>query len=360
MNTRSSLHTVFALAVLAAVLENTSDTIAADADKQQYYELRVYSTKSEKQQKLISDYWQNAAVPAYNRMGIQPIGVFTELEDSPTNKIYVLVPYDSLDLFASVPAKLAADSVYQTAGAEYLAATKADPAFERIESSLHVAFEGMKKLALPPSSAEKKPWIFELRTYLSPSESKGDNKVKMFNSGEITLMQEVGMCPVFFAQTLFWSENAQPGLHGVRRKPGGTQEALAGVYQLAGLEKAEQRPPVQGQHDRQGGHQRLPEANSGLADLKNRANSLSPSRSIAALTAEGSRAGRAAVGLKARASILTLPLLRMAIAFFPPPKNRPRVSCRPDGGVPFTTSSTGFLSAKGDCGVSVTVCLAKL
>jgi len=202
MNTRSFVPTAVAAAALVATLGNTARTMAADADKPQYYELRVYSTKSEKQQKLISDYWQNAAVPAYNRLGIQPIGVFTELEDSPSNKIYVLIPYESLDLFASVPAKVAADTAYQAAGAEYLAATKADPAFERIESSIHVAFEGMKRLALPPSSAEKKPWIFELRTYLSPSESKGDNKVKMFNSGEITLMQEVGMCPVFFAQTL--------------------------------------------------------------------------------------------------------------------------------------------------------------
>jgi hypothetical protein len=55
---------------------------------------------------------------------------------------------------------------------------------------------------LPPSSAEKKPWIFELRTYQSPSESKGINKVQMFNSGEVPLMQEVGLCPVFFSQTL--------------------------------------------------------------------------------------------------------------------------------------------------------------
>ncbi len=202
MNASSLLHTALAVTALLAMLGFPSGTIAADSGGPQYFELRVYSTKSEKQQKLVSDYWQNAAVPAYNRIGIQPIGVFTELQVSPTNKIYVLIPYDSLDLFASIPAKLAADSAFQTAAAEYNAATKADPAFERIESSLHVAFEGMKKLALPPSSAEKKPWIFELRTYLSPSESKGDNKVKMFNSGEITLMQEVGMCPVFFAQTL--------------------------------------------------------------------------------------------------------------------------------------------------------------
>jgi NIPSNAP len=202
MNTRSLLRSAIAVTALVAAVGNTSPTIAADGDQQQYYELRVYSTKSEKQQKLVSDYWQNAAIPAYNRMGVQPIGVFTELEAAPSNKIYVLIPYDSLDIFASAPSKLAADTAYQAAAAEYLSATKSNPAFERIESSLHVAFEGMKKLALPPSSADKKPWIFELRTYLSPSESKGDNKVKMFNSGEITLMQEVGMCPVFFAQTL--------------------------------------------------------------------------------------------------------------------------------------------------------------
>jgi hypothetical protein len=202
MNTRSFLRTTVAVAASVATIGVSSRAMAADSDQPQYYELRVYSTKSEKQQKLVSDYWQNAAVPAYNRIGIQPIGVFTELQDSPKNKIYVLIPYDSLDVFASVPAKLASDTAYQKAAAEYLAATKSDPAFERIESSLHVAFEGMKKLAVPPSSAEKKPWIFELRTYLSPSESKGDNKVKMFNSGEITLMQEVGMCPVFFAQTV--------------------------------------------------------------------------------------------------------------------------------------------------------------
>ncbi len=205
-------HSFFCIAAVLSLLVASYDTTAADAppaasaDQPQYYELRVYSTKSEQQQKRISEYWEHAAVPAYNRIGVKPIGVFTELEASPKNKIYVLIPYDSLDVFASIPARLAADSAYQKVAAEYLAATKSEPAFGRIDSSLHVAFEGMKKLAVPPSSAEKKPWIFELRTYLSPSETKGDNKVKMFNSGEITLMQEVGMSPVFFAQTISGSQ----------------------------------------------------------------------------------------------------------------------------------------------------------
>lgn len=202
MKTKNILRTTYALAALIVTVGIPWSTAAADAGLPQYYELRIYTTQSERQQKLVSDYWQNAAVPAYNRMGIQPVGVFTELEDSATNKIYVLIPYDSPGTFATVPARLAADSDYQKAAAGYLGVPKADPAYARFESSLLVAFDGMKKLALPPSSAEKKPWIFELRTYESPSESKGINKVDMFNSGEVTLMQEVGLSPVFFAQTV--------------------------------------------------------------------------------------------------------------------------------------------------------------
>jgi hypothetical protein len=114
-----------------------------------------------------------------------PSASLPKLEDSPTNKVYVLVPCDSLEVFAAIPARLAADAAYQAAAAEYMALPKSSPAYERIESSLNVAFDSMKKLAAPPSAADKTPWIFELRTYQSPSESKGINKVQMFNSGEV-------------------------------------------------------------------------------------------------------------------------------------------------------------------------------
>ena len=202
MKTINTLRTASALAALIVTVGLPGSTAAADASQPQYYELRIYTTQSERQQKLVSDYWQNAAVPAYNRMGIQPVGVFTELEDSATNKIYVLIPYDSPGMYATVPSRLAADSDYQKAAAGYMGVPKSDPAYVRFESSLLVAFDGMKKLALPSSTAEKMPWIFELRTYESPSESKGINKVEMFNNGEVTLMQDVGLSPVFFAQTV--------------------------------------------------------------------------------------------------------------------------------------------------------------
>jgi hypothetical protein len=209
MNSRTFFQTTLTLTAVVGIVSMAgmpTHALAADPGQPQYYELRVYSTKSEEQQRLVSDYWQNAAIPAYNRTGIRPIGLFTELQDSLTNKVYVLIPYDSLEIFGAVPAQLASDTTYQAAAAEYMAAPKSSPAYERIESSLNVAFDGMKKLAVPSSLAEKKPWIFELRTYQSSSESKGVNKVKMFNSGEIPLMQEAGLCPVFFAQTLAGSQ----------------------------------------------------------------------------------------------------------------------------------------------------------
>ncbi len=201
MNSRTILQTAAVLIALAEISAMPARA-AADSGQPQYYELRVYATKSDRQRELVNNYWQAAAVPAYNRIGIQPIGVFTELEDSPTNKIYVLIPCDSLEIFASIPAKLAADTAYQTAAAEFMAVPKSSPAYERFDSTLLVAFEGMKQLAAPPSAAQKTPWIFELRTYQSHNESKGINKVKMFNSGEMPLMQEVGLSPVFFAQTV--------------------------------------------------------------------------------------------------------------------------------------------------------------
>ncbi|MCF7676377.1 MAG: NIPSNAP family protein [Akkermansiaceae bacterium] len=202
MKTRTFILSLFTAASLLVTAGMTGRVMAADAGQPQYFELRVYTTKSEAQQQLISDYWQKAAVPAYNRLGVATVGVFTELEPSPSNHVYVLIPFASPAAYAAVPAQLAADAAYQAAGANYLNTPKSDPAYVRFESSLLVAFDGMKSLAVPPSARNQKPWVFELRTYESHSETMGINKVKMFNSGEIPLMQEVGLTPIFFGQTI--------------------------------------------------------------------------------------------------------------------------------------------------------------
>lgn len=193
MNSNSLLKHILLLAIVAFMIGGARPARAAEA---QYYELRVYSTQSEVQQQRVDDYWQNAAIPAYRRMGIGPIGVFTEQGVSPTNRVYVLIPCDSLKIFGQIPGRLATDGKYQAAAAEFLDATKTNAAYERMESSLLVAFEGMKRLVQPSRDRT----VFELRTYLSPGEAKGLNKIKMFESGEITVMKEVGLAPVFYGR----------------------------------------------------------------------------------------------------------------------------------------------------------------
>ena len=188
------------LAAVASLFGAPFRLVAQDSEKPQYYELRVYTTKSVEQQQRVNDYWQSAGVPAYNRMGIGPIGVFTELNDSATNHIYVLIPCDSLEIFGAIPDKLASDTNYQQAAAGYLSASKGNPPYERFESSLLVAFDGMKHMVVP--AADQKPSIFELRTYLSPSEGKGLNKVQMFDSGEIPLMKQVHLGPIFYGRVI--------------------------------------------------------------------------------------------------------------------------------------------------------------
>ncbi len=196
----STLRAVLASIVCSVITCRLTPNAVADETQPQYYELRTYTTKSTEQQQRINDYWQDAAIPAYNRMGIQPVGVFTETDDTATNKIYVLIPCDSLEVFGEIPGKLAEDAVYQQAAEGFLDAPKTNLAYVSFSSSLLKAFNGMKHLSLPP--ADKKPNIFELRTYISPSDSKGLSKIKMFESGEITLMKNVGLAPIFYSRTV--------------------------------------------------------------------------------------------------------------------------------------------------------------
>ncbi|GAB3277898.1 hypothetical protein GCM10027347_51970 [Larkinella harenae] len=165
----------------------------------EFYELRVYTLKNNKQQKVVENYFQNALIPAYNRLGGKTVGVFTEYLPQSQTKLVVVMPFTSLDDYFALPDKLSKDTAYQQAAAEYLNAQATNPAYERIESSLLKAFADMPRLEAP----EKKPRIFELRRYESHNETAGKKKIEMFNEGgEIKIFKRVGLTPVFFGETL--------------------------------------------------------------------------------------------------------------------------------------------------------------
>ena len=205
MKRRQFLKTSLTLSTVAGLSTTGLKTLAADPDSnanREYYELRIYRLKAGVKTDLLDSYLEKAAIPAWNRLGIKPVGVFTERETKEAPAVYVLIPYPSLRAFSEAVAKLLVDPELQKTGADYLQSPKDNPAFERIDSWLMLAFAGMPRIEQPVYSRERKERLFELRTYESHSEVKALKKVEMFNAGEIDLMRQVGLGPIFYGQAL--------------------------------------------------------------------------------------------------------------------------------------------------------------
>jgi hypothetical protein len=170
----------------------------------EYYELRRYRLRRGPGQALVDTYLKTAALPAWQRAGVDPIGVFSVMIGPESPTVYVLLVHKSLDGLTSVPARLAADTEYEKAAAPYLSVEATAPAFVRIDVSLMRSFEGMPKLELPFGGGEKakRSRIFELRTYESHSEKAAKKKIEMFNRSEIAIFRRAGLTPVFFGETL--------------------------------------------------------------------------------------------------------------------------------------------------------------
>jgi hypothetical protein len=173
-----------------------------DAKSREYYELRQYFAQSGRQQKLTDAFLRDALVPAANRAGINPVGVFTVDIGATSPSFYVLLPAPSVETLATLESRLGQDADYLKAGAPFLTAPADQPSFLRIESSLMVAFEGWPKLTLPAASKDHKDRVFELRTYESPSDQDHRRKVEMFNSGEFDVFEKAGFWQVFYGDVL--------------------------------------------------------------------------------------------------------------------------------------------------------------
>src|SRR5688500_1718345 len=89
---------------------------------QEFYELRIYTLKNGRQQKLVEGYFQNALIPAMNKLGSKAIGVFTEYLPQGHTKLFALIPYNTMDDFVKAPEKMAADAAYKQGASAYLQA----------------------------------------------------------------------------------------------------------------------------------------------------------------------------------------------------------------------------------------------
>ena len=170
----------------------------AETPAREFYELRYYLLRRGPGVDLTHDYLRDAAIPALNRIGIRPVGVFNVLVGPESPSLYVLVPHPSAESVLTAWEQVRADKEYVERGAGFLNAPASDPAFVRVESQLMAAFATHPRITPPPQG----PRVFELRTYENATKNANLKKIEMFNSGEIDIFRKVGFHPVFFGEKL--------------------------------------------------------------------------------------------------------------------------------------------------------------
>ncbi|KPK46372.1 MAG: NIPSNAP family containing protein, partial [Planctomycetes bacterium SM23_25] len=167
--------------------------------KKELYELRRYRLGDDDQRKRLDAFLGEAAIPAMNRIGIRPVGAFGMMTGEGKDLI-VLLPHPSAESVVTATGRLLADAKFLKDGGKFLKAPKSAPLYQRVESSLLLAFDAVPKL----ETAEKADTrVFQLRTYESHSVERGQKKIEMFNTGgEVAIFRRAGMNPVFFGEAI--------------------------------------------------------------------------------------------------------------------------------------------------------------
>ncbi|MFS4456083.1 NIPSNAP family protein [Maribacter sp. 2304DJ31-5] len=187
--------------------------IGQQKENREYHQLITYTIKNEEQEKKVDVYLRDSFIPAAKRNDIQNIGVFKLRPGKfvEQNKIFVLLPFNSLTQFEELEKKLLTDKRYIESGSGFLNASYNSPPFERINSILMRAFEGMPKMKPSSIKNPRKERVYELRSYESSTVAKYWNKVAMFNAGgEIALFSKLGFNAVFYSEVI--SGNHMPNL----------------------------------------------------------------------------------------------------------------------------------------------------
>ncbi len=179
--------------------------INAAKNSKEYFQIRVYHYQDASHAERIESYLELAYLPAVHRAGIEKVGVFKPIENSETsdNRIFVFIPFKTLDQFSQLEAKLNKDEAFLQDGKAYLDAPFDDPPYLRLETILLHAFDYMPESRIPDLSSSPEDRVYELRSYESATEHIHLNKLQMFNEGgEVDLFEKLEFNAVFYGAVI--------------------------------------------------------------------------------------------------------------------------------------------------------------
>jgi len=167
------------------------------------YELRTYHVRIGEQKAALDTWLRDAAVPAWNRAGVRPVGVFETMVGPEVPKVHVLLTHPTMESVATLGARLGGDAEYARAAAAWRERPATAPGYDRYETAVLQAFPNVPHVEVPAAAGQGKARVFELRTYESPSEAAHEKKMEMFTKlGELEIFRRTGLTPVFFGKTL--------------------------------------------------------------------------------------------------------------------------------------------------------------
>src|SRR5690606_9432850 len=123
----------FILMLLSMMVPLSS--VTGQSQQRDFYELRIYHIENPEQEKMIDTYLKNAFLPALHASGIAHVGVFKPVlsdKQEKGKKMYVFIPYTSMEQFLALPSSLEKNREYAKAGREYINAPHDKPPYKRL------------------------------------------------------------------------------------------------------------------------------------------------------------------------------------------------------------------------------------
>ena len=169
----------------------------------QIFELRCYQMRNSKtdQYGRLTGFMESEHLPMTKRTGVTAQGYFRVTLGEYTPRVYALSVFDSLADMGEKHAARAADKKWTKAADDF--GSQGYPQYDRVESWLLRAFDGMKKIEVPGKA--DKPRVFDLRVYEQETFRDTREKTRMFNEEEIQIFRDVGINPLIFAETIVGS-----------------------------------------------------------------------------------------------------------------------------------------------------------
>ena len=220
--------------LVLALLVFTPIVHSKTSGNQEFYQLKVYNFSTKAQEDQIDKYLKDSYLPGLYRTGIKTIGVFKPVigQEDHGKKIYVLIPFKSMEQIAELSAKLEKDQKYIESGKAYIDAPFNSPPYDRIESTIMKAFMDMPVLKVPDHPTPPSERIYELRSYESATEKLHVKKVHMFNQGgEIKLFEKLNFNAVFYGEVI--SGSSMPNLIYMTTFPSkATRDEYWGIFRI--------------------------------------------------------------------------------------------------------------------------------